>query len=118
MPEQSVERAGSASREVAASPAGDELTEEKIRLLGDAASAFIGPLAKSKETAEREATKRAEIDARLSRQLIWTGAVIVTAIIVLGAIALFLGKDAYSQSVLIAVVSFLGGIGVGRSSRR
>lgn len=90
---------------------------EAQRMLA-ALGTVIEPLAQSQATAQRESTKRAEIAAQNARRLTYSGAVLGGMIIVLAGIALVMNKDQITEKVLIAVVSFVGGWGIGRHPQR
>ncbi|MCF6339050.1 MAG: hypothetical protein L3J84_14080 [Gammaproteobacteria bacterium] len=76
------------------------------------------PLAKGQEVAEKEATKRAEIQAGVATKIIY-GVILVAVLIVgLAAIALWKENSNLAEKLVIALLAFLGGLGAGKAASK
>ncbi|MCS4502599.1 hypothetical protein NYO91_00765 [Arhodomonas aquaeolei] len=74
------------------------------------------PIADAQETAAKEATERAKVTASTVRILI-IGAYVVGALIIgLAAYALALGDSDMAEKVIVALLAFLGGFGLGKGA--
>lgn len=78
----------------------------------------MAPFAKSQAVVAQEATKQTTILAKELTKRFYVVSGLVLAIIVLAGFALYLGKDAITEKVIIAIVSFLGGLGIGRQTKK
>ena len=76
----------------------------------------VTPFAESQSVVAQEATKQTEIVARVRLKMFLGICGLVALIIILAGIALYLGKADITEKVLIAIVSFLGGLGFGKQS--
>jgi hypothetical protein len=48
--------------------------------------------------------------------MFWGICFIVTCILILAGFALYLDKDGITEKIIIAIVSFLGGLGIGKKN--
>lgn len=74
----------------------------------------VTPFAESQTVVAQETTKQTEIIANTKLRMFWGVCVLAALILLLAGYSLSLGKDAIAEKVLIAVVSFLGGLGFGK----
>ncbi len=74
----------------------------------------VEPFAEGQKIVAIETTKQTEIIANAKTKMFWGICVLTALIIFLAAFALYLDKDQITEKVLIAIVSFLGGLGVGK----
>lgn len=86
----------------------------EMSALSELIKGAVTPFAESQTVAAQEATKQTEIIASTKLKMFWGVCVLAAFIILLAGYALFLGKDGITEKVLIAVVSFLGGLGFGK----
>ena len=71
----------------------------------------VKPFAESQKVVAKETTKQTEIIAKESTKKFWGMYALIALIIVLAGYALFLDKEQITEKVIIAIVSFLGGLG-------
>ena len=86
----------------------------EISALSEIIKGAVTPFAESQAVAAREGTKQTEIIAGAKLRMFWGVCFLATLIILLAGYALSLGKDSITEKVLIAIVSFLGGLGFGK----
>lgn len=84
--------------------------------LSDLVKSAVTPFAESQTVVAQEATKQTEIVASTKLKMFWGVCVLAALIIGLAGYALYLGQNDITEKVLIAIVSFLGGLGVGKQS--
>ena len=97
-------------QEVVATP------KENVDGLIAIAQAVVTPYMQVQETAEKEETKRESIRAEVTGKLINRVFYIGLAVLVIAGMALFKGDSRITESIVIALVAFLGGVGFGRTS--
>jgi uncharacterized membrane protein YgcG len=101
----------------AKSNGGDALSPDiskGIELVVSAIAPITQPFAKAEQLKQTEETKRHAMTIgalRLSAILLFF---VIIAIFILAGIALCLGKDSLTEKMIIAALSFLGGLGLGR----
>ncbi len=84
--------------------------------LAEMVQGAVEPFAESQKKVAIETTKQTEIIAKEKTKMFWGICFLSALVIILAGIALFLGKDQITEKVIIAVVSFMGGLGFGRHS--
>lgn len=87
----------------------------EIQALGQLFQGVVEPLVKSQEIAATEGTKRAEILAKVAHRGLFYFFTIAFMILVIATIALFLGKDQLAEKIIFGVITFIGGLGIGKS---
>lgn len=92
--------------------------QTQITQIADMVKGAIEPFAQSQSIAAQEGTKQTQILSNERTKMFIGAAILVGMILVIACIALFLNKDAITEKILIAVVSFLGGLGVGRQATK
>ena len=103
--------ASGGSGELSAHQASSEFVE-----FAEVMQGITQPIAEAQETAAKEATERARVPASTVRVLI-IGAYIVGALIIgLAAYALYLGDSNMAEKVIVALLAFLGGFGLGKGA--
>lgn len=98
-----------------------DLTEHESQLveistLAEMVQSAVGPFAEAQKVVAVEATKQTEIIVLAKTKMFWGICGIVAGIIILAGMALFLEKEQITEKIIIAIVSFLGGLGFGRQS--
>jgi len=79
---------------------------------------IVSPLLKSQETAEQEKTKRTSILAEVANKAIYALIIIAGLILLLAGYALKHGYDSFAETIVIALLAFMGGLGVGKASNK
>ena len=79
---------------------------------------LVQPMAHAQETAAVETTKQTQIIADATHKTYRWFFGIGFGVLILAAIALFKDKDQVTTQLIIAMFSFLGGLGVGRVSKK
>jgi len=90
-----------------------------MHALSEVIKGAITPFAESQKVVAEETTKQTEIISNAKLKMFWGICGLVTLIILLAGFALYLGKEGITEKVLIAIVSFLGGLGfskIGKNS--
>lgn len=87
----------------------------EIQALGKLFQGVVEPLAKSQEIAATEGTKRAEILAKIAHRGLLYFFIVAFSILAIAVIALFLDKDQLAEKIIFGVITFIGGLGIGRS---
>jgi hypothetical protein len=87
-------------------------------MLGTVIGSFAQPFAHAQETAAIEATKQTQIIADATHKTYRWFFIIGLGVLALATIALFKDKDQITEQLIIAMFSFLGGLGIGRSSKK
>ncbi len=87
----------------------------EIQAIGKMFEGIVAPLARSQEITAIEGTKRAEILAKIAHRGLLYFFAIAFAILAISVVALFLGKDDLAEKVIFGVITFIGGLGIGRS---
>ena len=87
----------------------------ELQALGKMFQGFVEPIARSQEVAAKEGTKRAEILAKIAHRGLLYFFAVAFSILIISVIALFLGKDELAEKIIFGVISFIGGLGIGRS---
>lgn len=87
----------------------------ELQTLAHLFQGVLEPLAKSQEIAAIEGTKRAEILARIAHRGLMYFFSVAFIILFLAGAALFLGKDQLAEKIIFGVITFIGGLGIGRS---
>jgi len=77
----------------------------------------VEPFAESQKIAAIESTKQTEIIVNAKTKMFWGVCVLTGLIILLATYALYLDKDQITEKVIIAIVSFIGGLGIGKQSK-
>jgi len=94
----------------------NELVE--VSAVSEIIKGAVEPFAESQKIVAIEGTKQTEIIAKAKTKMFWGICVLAALIIFLAAFALYLDKDQITEKVLIAIVSFLGGLGFGKQVNR
>ncbi|WP_372879325.1 hypothetical protein [Spongiibacter marinus] len=97
------------------SPVVDQGEPVEIQAMGKFFEGIIAPLAKSQEIAAIEGTKRAEILAKIAHKGLLYFFCVAFSILAISVLALYLGKDQLAEKIIFGVISFIGGLGIGRS---
>ena len=87
-------------------------------MIGAIVGSFAQPMAQAQETAATEATKQTKIIAEATHKTYRWFFIIGIGVLLLASIALFKDKDQVTSQLIIAMFSFLGGLGIGRVSKR
>ncbi len=90
----------------------------EISTLADMVQSAVEPFADSQKIVARETTKQTEIIAKEKTKMFWGLCFLATLVLVLAGIALFLDKEQITEKVIIAIVSFMGGLGFGKKSSK
>ena len=97
------------------SPVVDQGGPVELQAIGKVFEGIVQPLAKSQEVAAVESTKRAEILAKIAHRGLLYFFAIAFAILAISVFALYLGKDQLAEKIIFGVITFIGGLGIGRS---
>lgn len=89
-----------------------------VSSLAEVVQGAVEPFAESQKVVAQETTRQTEIIARETTKKFWGMCFLASLIIALAGCALFLGKEQITEKVLIAIVSFLGGLGFGRQTSK
>lgn len=76
------------------------------------------PIANSQVVVAQETTKQTQIIANTTKSLFRGLIGVAFAVVVLAGIALFKGEAQLTEKIVIALLGFLGGFGVGKSSSK
>lgn len=87
-----------------------------LSALSDLVKSAVTPFAESQTVVAQETTKQTEIIAGTKLKMFWGLCGLVALIIGLAVYALYLGKGDITEKVIIAIVSFLGGLGFGKQA--
>ncbi|MEQ4617630.1 MAG: hypothetical protein ABN482_06235 [Corticimicrobacter sp.] len=94
-------------------------TEERnLELLAALASNLAQPFAESQKVVATEATKRHEISAKAGSRMIFGAFLIGVLIIDLAYMSLYQGNAGLAEKIVVAVIGFLAGLGVGRTTSK
>ena len=74
----------------------------------------VEPFAESQKVAAIEGTNQTKIIVGAKLKMFWGVCYLVTLILILAGLALYLDKDSITEKIIIAIVSFLGGLGIGK----
>lgn len=88
----------------------------EVQAIAALVQGFVEPLARSQETAETEKTKRTQIEAKISATLLHYSFGLAGVLVIIAALALFLGKDQLTEKIIFAVVGFMGGFAFGKAA--
>ena len=97
------------------SPVVDQGEPVEIQAMGKFFEGIIAPLARSQEIAAVEGTKRAEILAKIAHKGLLYFFAVAFSILAISVVALYLGKDQLAEKIIFGVITFIGGLGIGRS---
>jgi hypothetical protein len=86
----------------------------EISTISEIIKGAVEPFADSQKVVAHETTKQTNIIVSAKLKMFWGVCFLVTLIIVLAAFALYLDKDSITEKIIIAIVSFLGGLGIGK----
>lgn len=89
-----------------------------IDTIGKMMQGVFSPLAKSQEVVAKESTRQTEIIAKETTKVYLIFGFLGALIISIAGAAMFLDKDQITEKIIIAVLSFLGGLGIGKVGRR
>jgi hypothetical protein len=87
----------------------------EIQAMGRFFQGIVEPLARSQEIAAKEGTKRAEILAKIAHKGLLYFFAVAFFILAISVLALYLDKDQLAEKIIFGVITFIGGLGVGRS---
>ncbi len=87
----------------------------EIQAMGEFFQGIIEPIARSQEISAQEGTKRAEILAAIAHKGLLYFFLIAFFILGIAVLAMFLEKDQLAEKIIFGVISFIGGLGIGRS---
>lgn len=90
------------------------ITEKEIQMLGTAIGAFAQPMAHAQEIVAVETTKQAKIIADATAASYRWFFILGLGVLVLAGVALFRGKENITETLVVALFSFLGGLGAGK----
>lgn len=98
----------------------DETNSELVEVsaVSEIIKGAVEPFAESQKVIAIESTKQTEIIVNAKTKMFWGICGLVTLIIVLAAFALYLDKDQVTEKIIIAIVSFIGGLGFGKQSNK
>lgn len=91
------------------------ITEKDIQMLGAVISSFAQPMAQAQQTVAIESTKQTKIIAEATQKTYRGFFIVAIGILVLAGLAMWRDKDQITEKLIIALLSFLGGLGVGKS---
>ena len=94
------------------------ISEKDIQMIGTIISSFAQPMAHAQETAAIEATKQTQIIADAAHKSYRWLFIIVLGVLILASCAMFMNKDQITEKLVIAMFSFLGGVGIGRVAKK
>ena len=97
------------------SPVVDQGGPVELQAIGKVFEGLVAPLARSQEISAIEGTKRAEILAKIAHRGILYFFIVAFSILAISVIALYLGKDELAEKIIFGVITFIGGLGIGRS---
>lgn len=83
--------------------------------MGKFLEGIVIPIAKSQEVAAIEGTKRAEIMAKIAHKGLLYFFAVAFSILAISVFALYLDKDQLAEKIIFGVITFIGGLGIGRS---
>lgn len=86
----------------------------EISAISEIIKGAVEPFAASQKVVAHETTKQTDIIVGAKLKMFWGICVLVTLIIALAGFALYLDKDPITEKIIIAIVSFLGGLGIGK----
>ena len=89
-----------------------------INALSEMIKGAIEPVTSSQKFVAEERTKQTTIIGGIKLKMFWGIVFLVTLILILAAFAMYLNKDEISEKIIIAIVSFLGGIGIGKQTSK
>jgi hypothetical protein len=89
----------------------------QLKEVEDLITSMAAPWAEVDKVREMELTKRHAISAGITRAVVYAALAIVLVILGLAFVALLLSKTELAEKIVIALLGFLGGLGVGRSLR-
>jgi len=75
----------------------------------------VEPITKAQKIVAEEGTKRAEILAKIARQGLLYFFSVAFCILAISVYALYLGQEALAEKIIFGVITFIGGLGLGRS---
>ncbi|KID58868.1 hypothetical protein JF50_03205 [Pseudoalteromonas luteoviolacea] len=87
----------------------------EIQALSKLFEGVVTPIAKGQEIAATEATKRAEIQAKLIGKGLNYFFGVAFFILLIAFVALFFDKDGLAEKIILSVITFIGGLGLGKS---
>ncbi|WP_111497922.1 hypothetical protein [Marinobacter bohaiensis] len=87
----------------------------EIQAMGKFFEGIVEPIARSQEIAAKEGTKQAEIMAGIAHRGLFYFFAVAFVILGIAVAALFLDKDQLAEKIIFGVISFIGGLGIGRS---
>ena len=98
----------------------DETNSELVEVsaVSEIIKGAVEPFAESQKVVAVESTKQTEIIVNAKTKMFWGVCGLIALIILLATFALYLGKDQITEKVLIAIVSFIGGLGLGKQSTK
>jgi hypothetical protein len=88
----------------------------EISAISEIIKGAVEPFSKAQEIVAQETTKQTEIISGVKLKMFWGICFIVTCILILAGFALYLDKDGITEKIIIAIVSFLGGLGIGKKN--
>ncbi|MCP5194044.1 MAG: hypothetical protein H6987_13395 [Pseudomonadales bacterium] len=97
------------------SPVVDQGGPVELQAIGKVFESLVTPLARSQEIAAVEGTKRAELLAKIAHKGLLYFFAIAFSILAIAVLALFLDKDQLAEKIIFGVITFIGGLGIGRS---
>ena len=90
----------------------------EIQAVGKFFQGIFEPLYRSQETVAKEGTKQAEILANIAHKSLLYFFLVALSILAIALVALYLGKDQLAEKIIFGVITFIGGMGIGRSMRK
>ena len=87
----------------------------EIQALSKLFEGVITPIAKGQEIAATEATKRAEIQAKLIGKGLNYFFGVAFFILLIAGVAMLFDKDGLAEKIILSVITFIGGLGLGKS---
>jgi Mn2+/Fe2+ NRAMP family transporter len=92
--------------------------EKDVQMIAAIIGSLVQPMAQAQETAAVETTKQTQIIADSTHKTYRWFFGIGIGVLVLAAVALFKDKDQVTTQLIVAMFSFLGGLGIGRVSKK
>ncbi|MCW8879405.1 MAG: hypothetical protein OQJ89_06780 [Kangiellaceae bacterium] len=97
------------------SPVVDNGEPVEVQAIGKFFQGIIEPIVKTQEIVAKEGTKQAEIMANIAHKGLFYFFAVAFVILAISIVALYLGKDQLAEKIIFGVITFIGGLGIGRS---
>ena len=103
-----------------AEPKSEDISPEivEVSAVSEMIRGAVEPFAKSQEIVAKETTEQTRIIVKGKTNIFWGLCGLAALIIVISGIALFLDKEHVTEKIIIALFSFLGGLGFGKQTNK